>query len=287
MKTCTVIVTIGALFFAFAATAYGGATLTLTANPAPAPGLESYMVTAVSTDASNLVTFSDIHIDDPVHNVWGYANDPVTTMADDFIAEPFLKAWWQLYDTHLLVPESDIFTHTGSSLDEGNDGSNPAGLWLELDPPFGAFVPVVGVGTYGHGEGDSSFTLSLAAQATSVDLLQVVLVEGTKAPLTLAIVNDQMERSELGMVIPEPAPGDANGDGKVTDADYTIWADTYNSTTDLRADWNNSGDITDADYTIWADNYGSGTGSVPVPEPATLGLLLLGGLALLRCRRFG
>ena len=61
--------------------------------------------------------------------------------------------------------------------------------------------------------------------------------------------------------------GDANGDGQVTDADYTIWADTYNSTTDLRADWNGDGQVTDADYTIWADNYGFGL-SAPVPEPA-------------------
>ena len=73
-----------------------------------------------------------------------------------------------------------------------------------------------------------------------------------------------------------------DGDGVVTDADYTIWADTYLSTTDLRADFNGDGAVTDADYTIWADNY---TGSGAVPEPATLGLLLLSGLVLLKRKR--
>jgi len=83
----------------------------------------------------------------------------------------------------------------------------------------------------------------------------------------------------------EVMPGDANDDQKVTDADYTIWADTYGSTTDLRADWNDSSDVTDADYTIWADHYGDGVTSVAVPEPATLAMLGLGALGLLRKRR--
>ena len=85
----------------------------------------------------------------------------------------------------------------------------------------------------------------------------------------------------------EPAfPGDANGDGAVTDADYTLWADNYNATgaTSDMGDFNGDGSVTDADYTIWADNYGAGTGGA-IPEPATLGLLALGALAALRRRR--
>jgi PEP-CTERM motif-containing protein len=77
-------------------------------------------------------------------------------------------------------------------------------------------------------------------------------------------------------------PGDANGDGAVTDADYTIWADTYQSTTDSRADFNGDGTVTDADYTIWADNYGTGVGAIP--EPTSMVLLGLGVVALIRRR---
>ena len=37
-----------------------------------------------------------------------------------------------------------------------------------------------------------------------------------------------------------------------------------------------------ADYTLWADNY---TGKMPIPEPAALSLLALGGLSMIRRRR--
>jgi hypothetical protein len=86
--------------------------------------------------------------------------------------------------------------------------------------------------------------------------------------------------------ITEALPGDANGDGAVTDADYTIWADNYgvSPATAGMGDFNADESVTDADYTIWADHYGETAGSV-IPEPVTVSLLSLNGLALLRRRR--
>jgi len=86
--------------------------------------------------------------------------------------------------------------------------------------------------------------------------------------------------------MPAAVAGDANGDGMVTDADFTVWADTYGSTYILSADWNRDGIVSDADYTLWADNYGTGMPSVAVPEPATLVLLAIGAMAVTkrRCR---
>jgi hypothetical protein len=64
-------------------------------------------------------------------------------------------------------------------------------------------------------------------------------------------------------------PGDANGDGTVTDADYTIWADHYghaNATWET-GDFNGDDLVTDADFTIWADYYGQVARPVPDPSP--------------------
>jgi hypothetical protein len=54
-------------------------------------------------------------------------------------------------------------------------------------------------------------------------------------------------------------PGDANGDGKVNDLDYTIWANNYgisNATGVKQGDFNGDHRVDDLDYTIWANNYG-------------------------------
>ena len=79
-----------------------------------------------------------------------------------------------------------------------------------------------------------------------------------------------------------PLPGDANGDGIVSDADYTVWADHYGAwpATCSMGDFDGSGEITDADYTIWADHYGHTAGRIP--EPTCVGLLGLAILAPLR-----
>lgn len=74
--------------------------------------------------------------------------------------------------------------------------------------------------------------------------------------------------------------GDANLDGKVTGADYTIWAANFNKNGDwLAGDFNGDGKVTGADYTIWAANFGSAAAALPniapIPEPSTAVLLAI------------
>lgn len=73
--------------------------------------------------------------------------------------------------------------------------------------------------------------------------------------------------------------GDYNADGDVDDADYDVWKADFGSTTRLAADGNKNSVIDAADYAVWRDNFGNsahnaGSGSLSVPEPAGLVLLL-------------
>jgi len=86
------------------------------------------------------------------------------------------------------------------------------------------------------------------------------------------------------------APGDANGDGKVTIADFLALQNHFNQAgTWADGDFNDDGQVTIADFLILQNNWGFGTanaGAVPtIPEPVTLALFGLGGLALIRRRR--
>ncbi len=66
--------------------------------------------------------------------------------------------------------------------------------------------------------------------------------------------------------IPQLQPqliGDANGDGNVGAADYTIWAAQFDDTGDaLAADFNQNGTVGLGDYTLWAANFGNSIESV-------------------------
>lgn len=77
--------------------------------------------------------------------------------------------------------------------------------------------------------------------------------------------------------------GDYNNDGLVDAADFTLWRDNLDASVTLPND-TTPGSVTIADYDVWKANFGNpmaSLASAPIPEPGTLLLTLMGGVAVI------
>jgi hypothetical protein len=121
--------------------------------------------------------------------------------------------------------------------------------------------------------------LTIAAGAT-YDLGTAFTVGGVRdLDFSFLLTSDTAGDGFAGEVRYVGLHGDYNGDGAVNSADYTVWRDTMNSTSDLRADGNGNGTIDQADYAVWSGNYGatapsSFSGAIATPEPTAIVSLL-------------
>lgn len=144
-------------------------------------------------------------------------------------------------------------------------------------------VPFTGGTLVGDGTYTSGHTFDFGAGSGGSGALLLPVSVGDK--LDLVLFNPPGVGGEfvgVDFAIRQLLPGDANADGKVTGADYTIWA-AYYSLQETKATWSQgdfNGDhkVTGADYTLWAANFTSAeaTSLIAVPEPTTSFLLCLG-----------
>ena len=97
--------------------------------------------------------------------------------------------------------------------------------------------------------------------------------------------SDKIARHTL--IGPPPLPGDTNGDGFVGGDDLATVLDNWglSGATRRLGDLDGDGSVGGADYTEVVAYWGSGTPPEVIPEPATLGLMLVGGLAMCRMER--
>jgi hypothetical protein len=92
--------------------------------------------------------------------------------------------------------------------------------------------------------------------------------------------------------LPSVAADDADfdSDGDVDGQDFLIWQRNVSvGATQQSGDANNSGAVDSADLAVWRTQFGLAGPAVPfassVPEPATVGIVLVAGSALLCARK--
>ena len=181
-------------------------TLEVTKNANPASGLESYTIAAV-TDTGVVATLSDINVSGSIAQTGAnlYGSMGLTPYIGDFAAP--IDPATSPYDSHCVVPATDILSEIGGLVGETNDGNDINGL----DPLAGVgFAPSwSGMGTLGTPT-NYSMALLPAAQKASVDVFQVVVPAGT-APNVWVLVGvvtlegDDSFKYPREVQLPEPA----------------------------------------------------------------------------------
>ena len=160
----------------------------------------------------------------------------------------------------------------------GLDGYDDGGFTLSSDSlSFAAAESGVG--------GGQSFSLEFGELAQD----EIFLAAGTVLSLTANPAESGGILLE-GISIAEPLSSvdqilvDYNLDGTIDDLDRQLWATTFGSTLDLRADGNGNGIVDAADYTVWRDAYETSLDNV-VPEPSGLSLAALAMFACFASQR--
>lgn len=197
-----------------------------------------------------------------------------------------------------MVPAGEVLLHARNNDFVVYDGGSMATPRLRV----GSTNPSGGVHTHPSYAlyGDATLTNPIDAPSSGVYLfaLQAEMEGvGVAAPVYV-LFGLQVDASVLSAasalvrsVVAPALPGDYNGDGAVSAADYTSWRDTLGSTSDLRSDGDGSGVVDAADYEVWSAHYATGAADstiidvAAVPEPAPLVAVLIAAASASSCPR--
>jgi hypothetical protein len=262
-----------------------------------------------TTSTSGAKTFTNIRI---AANTNPTFNGNITINGMVFVEQPNKVTFnCNLYITGMIVSQdagdnnytTDTIKFFGNTITKGVEFLPDTPEFHDLRQMPGSFLLAPGFGvTFSGTLGGVNGTLRtvngcMAADAFNFNnLVGSTIIDGPiinysdtamgfrAAPLTFDLA--KYEGEPPGFIsVPEPAtiPGDANRDGKVNFADYLTlelnWAKTGVDWD--HGDFNNDGKVSFADYLILEQNFRH-----TVPEPAGLSLLAMGGLAILRRRRY-
>jgi hypothetical protein len=238
---------------------------------------------------------------------WKKNTDPLTSdMMEELVQNGYIVRNESPFRLQDVATGSPIHLHRASVYWNGYrhdwimignqvNGTSPLGeVWFSEAPtPEGPWANAIKVATHHNGSDNYTFYNPTQDPFFDEDGGRIIYFEGTYSnsfsgnsqPTPLYDYNQLMYRLDLSTIpslLPPTLAGDYNGDGKVDAADYTVWRDTFGSTTDLRANGDNSGAshgvIDQADYLAWVQKFGAtqsaGSGAT-VPEPASIVLLIV------------
>jgi methylglyoxal synthase len=199
-----------AALVAFSANANAAIQIVQTQNPDPAPGLQSFTLSAVGTEGEVINSIAGLTVSG-VHNVqppFGQASVHSGQWAADNANGASLAAW-KVYDTYFLFDPanaSQVVTLLGGSMTETNDGSDPAGLNL-----VNIAAATEGVGNYAFSAATTQVTLTPAASSGNLAFMQVVIPSANSGVTAYGVTvfsntgASAQLAGTIGGEIPEPA----------------------------------------------------------------------------------
>ena len=150
-----------------------------------------------------------------------------------------------------------------------------------------------------HAYLDDASSVSIASGADMIlnfagaDTIGELILDGVpQAPGTYNVTTDPAYFSGTGSLLVFAYPGDLSGDGDVDIEDVGLFEMQFGSQAPgaYTADFDADGDVDLDDFLVMRDNMGYGVsaplpGAAETPEPATMTVLAIGGLIVLRRRR--